>query len=54
MFPRTSDRAYTAYAEAYLRQVFDQVRDLQFYTTDGSKGGPIIMLQVLCYIILLN
>ncbi len=27
-------------------KVQDQVRDLQFYTTDGSKGGPIIMLQV--------
>ncbi len=46
MYPRSSDRAYTAYAEEYLSQIFDQIRDLQFYTQDGPSGGPVILMQV--------
>ncbi len=47
MFPRSSDRAYTAYVDEYLGQLFDQVRDLQFYTQSEGTGGPIIFIQVL-------
>ncbi len=32
MFPRTSDLAYTAYAEAYLHEVLTRVKDLQVHT----------------------
>ena len=45
-FPRTADPTYMSYAEDYLREVFAQVGDLQFYTSSGATGGPIIMVQV--------
>ena len=47
MFPRTSDDAYSDYVEEYLSELLSRVRDLQFYTESGSKGGPIIMAQAM-------
>lgn len=46
MFVRTTHDAYQQYAERYLREVISRVKDLQFYTASGNKGGPIIMTQV--------
>ncbi len=37
MFPRTSDLAYTAYAEAYLHEVLTRVKDLQVHTPTRLK-----------------
>ena len=37
---RCSNPTYMKHFEIYLKNVFDQIRDLQF-----TKGGPIIMLQ---------
>lgn len=37
---RCSNPTYMKHFEAYLKSIFDQIRDLQF-----TKGGPIIMLQ---------
>ncbi|MBQ7352678.1 MAG: beta-galactosidase [Clostridia bacterium] len=37
---RCSNPVYMKHFEIYLKNVFDQIRDLQF-----TKGGPIIMLQ---------
>ena len=33
-------------ATQFIEQVVAQVKDLQFFTAKGSKGGPIIMTQV--------
>ena len=46
MFVRTSFEPYQARAEIYLKEVIDVVRDYQFYTENGQRGGPIIMSQV--------
>jgi len=46
MFVRTSFGPYQERAEIYLKQVIAQVKDLQFYTAEGSVGGPIIMAQI--------
>ena len=46
MFVRTTHEAYQSRAALYLQEVMARVKDLQFYTENGSKGGPIIMVQV--------
>ena len=46
MYFRSSFEPYQARAELYLNQVLSRVKDLQFYTENGVKGGPIIMVQV--------
>ncbi len=42
MFPRTSDMAYTAYAEAYLHEVLTRVKDLQVHTPTRYLGDKIL------------
>ncbi len=44
MFPRTSDLAYTAYAEAYLHEVLTRVKDLQVHTPARYLGDKILFL----------
>ena len=46
MFVRTSFEPYQSRAALYLQQVISRVKNLQFYTENGAKGGPIIMVQV--------
>ena len=46
IFVRTSHDVYLEKASLFIEEVVSQVKDLQFYTADGSKGGPIIMTQV--------
>ena len=47
MFVRTSQEVYLDKARQFLAKVVEQVKDLQFYTANGAKGGPIIMTQVI-------
>ena len=46
MFVRTTHEVYLQKATLFIEKVVEQVKDLQFFTVDGSKGGPIIMTQV--------
>lgn len=46
MFVRTSHNVYLEKASNFIREVVGRVKDLQFYTANGVKGGPIIMTQV--------
>ena len=46
IFVRTSHEVYVEKATQFIEQVVAQVKDLQFFTAKGSKGGPIIMTQV--------
>ena len=46
MFVRTSYEKYEAGVNIFLGEVLSRVKDLQFYTADGPKGGPIIAVQV--------
>ena len=46
MFVRTSQDVYLEKATQFIGKVVEQVKDLQFYTAAGEKGGPIIMTQV--------
>ena len=46
MFVRTSYDKYEERVNIFLQQVLSRVKDLQFYTADGPKGGPIIAVQV--------
>ena len=46
MFVRTTHEVYLQKATLFIEKVVEQVKDLQFFTVDGPKGGPIIMTQV--------
>lgn len=46
MFFRSSFAPYEERAEIFLEKILDQVRDFQFYTEEGARGGPIIMTQI--------
>lgn len=46
MYVRSSHEVYLDYASKFIQAVVEQVKDLQFYTKSGQKGGPIIMTQV--------
>ena len=46
MFVRTTHDVYLEKAAKFIEQVVNRVKDLQFFTTKGPKGGPIIMTQV--------
>ena len=46
MFVRTSFDKYEERVNLFLKEVLSRVKDLQFYTSNGSKGGPIIAVQV--------
>jgi len=46
MFFRTSFAPYQERAEIILHEVISRVKHLQFFTDNGSKGGPIIMTQI--------
>jgi hypothetical protein len=46
MFVRTSHEVYLEKASQFISTVVSKVKDLQFYTENGQKGGPIIMAQV--------
>ena len=46
MFFRTSFAPYQERAEIILHEVISRVKHLQFFTENGSKGGPIIMTQI--------
>ena len=46
MFVRTTHDVYLQYANTFIEKVVEQVKDLQFFTANGPKGGPIIMTQV--------
>jgi len=46
MFVRTSQDVYLEKATQFIGKVVEQVKDLQFYTAAGEKGGPIIMTQI--------
>lgn len=45
MFVRTSYEYFTDRVDKYFKQLLAQVGDLQFFTENGAKGGPIIMTQ---------
>lgn len=47
MFVRTSYEKYEERVNVFFQQVLSRVKDLQFYTNDGIKGGPIIAVQVM-------
>ena len=49
MFVRTSQDVYLEKATQFIGKVVEQVKDLQFYTVAGEKGGPIIMTQVIIW-----
>ena len=49
MFVRTSQDVYLEKATQFIGKVVEQVKDLQFYTAAGEKGGPIIMTQVILW-----
>ena len=51
IFVRTSHDVYLERATIFIEQVISRVKDLQFYTANGKKGGPIIMTQVYIYVI---
>ena len=46
MFVRSTFEGYQERAAIYIQEVVSRVRDMQFYTASGSRGGPIIMTQV--------
>ena len=46
MFVRTTHDVYLQKASNFIEKVVEQVKDLQFFTVNGSKGGPIVMPQV--------
>ena len=46
MFVRTSYEKYEERVNLFFKEVLSRVKDLQFYTSSGSKGGPIIAVQV--------
>ena len=46
MFVRTSYEKYEERVNLFFKEVLSRVKDLQFYTSHGSKGGPIIAVQV--------
>merc|ERR1712179_320183 len=46
MFLRSSFAPYEERAEIILHEIISRVRHLQFFTENGSKGGPIIMTQI--------
>lgn len=46
IFVRTSHDVYLERATIFIEQVISRVKDLQFYTANGQKGGPIIMTQI--------
>ena len=46
MFVRTSFDKYEERVNLFFKEVLSRVKDLQFYTSNGSKGGPIIAVQV--------
>jgi len=46
MFVRTTHDVYLQKASNFIEKVVEQVKDLQFFTVNGSKGGPIIMTQI--------
>ena len=46
MFVRTTHDVYLKKANTFIEKVVEQVKDLQFFTANGPKGGPIIMTQV--------
>jgi len=46
MWIRTLYQPFITPALAYLNEVISRVKDLQFYTENGNRGGPIIMVQV--------
>ena len=47
MFVRTSYEYFTDRVDKYFKALLAQVSHLQFYTQNGSKGGPIVMVQVI-------
>ena len=51
MFVRTSYDKYEERVDLFFKEVLSRVKDLQFYTSNGFKGGPIIAVQVgeTCY-----
>ena len=46
MFVRTSFDKYEERVNLFFKEVLSRVKDLQFYTSNGVKGGPIIAVQV--------
>ena len=46
MFVRTSYEKYEERVNLFFKEVLSRVKDLQFYTSNGPKGGPIIAVQV--------
>ena len=46
MFVRTSFDKYEERVNLFFKEVLSRVKDLQFYTSNGMKGGPIIAVQV--------
>ncbi len=46
MYVRTSYEYYLERVDKYFKALLAQVSHLQFYTENGAKGGPIIMVQV--------
>ena len=46
MFVRTSYEKYEERVNLFFKEVLSRVKDLQFYTSKGPKGGPIIAVQV--------
>jgi len=46
MWIRTLYQPFINPALAYRNEVISRIKDLQFYTENGERGGPIIMVQV--------
>ena len=46
MFVRTSYEKYEERVNLFFNEILARVKDLQFYTSNGKKGGPIIAVQV--------
>ena len=46
MFVRTSFDKYEERVNLFFKEVLSRVKDLQFHTSNGLKGGPIIAVQV--------
>ena len=47
MFVRTSYEKYEERVNIFFNEILSRVKDLQFYTSNGKKGGPIIAVQVI-------
>ena len=47
MFVRTSYERYEERVHLFFDEILKRVKDLQFYTSSGNKGGPIIAVQVI-------